>query len=508
MKYGLLEPQFNEVIKIISSHPEIEEAVLFGSRAINTFKEASDVDIALRGKKVSYKLAVDLQSYFEEETDLPYFFDFVSYSHITNKNLKKHIDRYGIVIYRKGWKTKQIREIGQVITGKTPSKNTPEDWGHKMPFITPTDYRKYKKKAFSANRNLSTIGINRLNKKIIPTGSSMVTCIGSDMGKVCMNGLPVITNQQINSVIPNSDIIDNNFLYYRLVSIYDKLKIHGKDGTAVPIVNKREFSNIEFTLPPLSEQEAIAEVLSSLDDKIELLHEQNKTLEDIAQTLFRKWFIQDAKPTWKEKSLSYFGKIVCGKTPSKKIHDYFGGEVPFIKIPDMHGNIFIFKTEDTLSKLGEESQIKKTLPEKSICVSCIATVGLVSMNAFKSQTNQQINSIIPNKTQHRYFIYLFMKSSKNLLESIASGGTTTLNLNTGNFSTIIVPTNNERIISKFHDAVEPLFEKIFYNQSQMIKLETLRDTLLPKLMNDTTKIKEVENKRKHKRLKICSLKRD
>ena len=184
-----------------------------------------------------------------------------------------------------------------------------------------------------------------------------------------------------------------------------KLKMYGRDGTAVPIVNKEDFSNIGISLPSLPEQEAIAEVLSSLDDKIKLLHKQNKTLENIAQTLFHKWFIEEAEDEWEEKPLSYFGKIICGKTPSKKIYEYFGGEVPFIKIPDMHNNTFIFKTEDTLSNLGKDSQNNKTLPEKSICVSCIATVGLVSMNAFKSQTNQQINSIIPNKIEYRYFIY-------------------------------------------------------------------------------------------------------
>ncbi len=90
----------------------------------------------------------------------------------------------------------------------------------------------------------------------------------------------------------------------------------------------------------------------------------------------------------KKKKLETFGKIICGKTPSKKVHSLFGGNLPFIKIPDMHGRTFIFQTQDTLTKEGANSQSNKYLPSKSICVSCIATVGLVSMNAFPSQTNQ------------------------------------------------------------------------------------------------------------------------
>ena len=72
-----------------------------------------------------------------------------------------------------------------------------------------------------------------------------------------------------------------------------------------------------------------------------------------------------------EAPLKYFGKIVCGKTPSKKVSEYYSGEVPFVKIPDMHGNVFLFETEDSLTTIGRDSQANKTLPKYSICVSCI-----------------------------------------------------------------------------------------------------------------------------------------
>jgi type I restriction enzyme S subunit len=156
-------------------------------------------------------------------------------------------------------------------------------------------------------------------------------------------------------------------------------------------------------LPPLPEQRAIADVLSSLDAKIDLLHRQNQTLEALAETLFRQWFIEEANPDWEDKSLSFFGNIICGKTPSKKNLNYFAGNIPFIKIPDMHNKVYVSQTTDTLTELGRDSQKSKTLPAESICVSCIATVGLVCFNAYEAQTNQQINSIIPNQSYYRYF---------------------------------------------------------------------------------------------------------
>ncbi|MHA1280131.1 MAG: restriction endonuclease subunit S [Candidatus Helarchaeota archaeon] len=259
-------------------------------------------------------------------------------------------------------------------------------------------------------------------------------------------------------------------------------------GTTIKNVSLKTMREYPFALPPLPEQRAIAAVLSSLDDKIDLLQRQNETLEALAQTLFRQWFVEEAEDDWEEKELSFFGQIICGKTPSKKKPEYFDGDIPFIKIPDMHGNVFVFNTGDTLSEAGKNSQINKTLPAKSICVSCIATVGLVSMNILESQTNQQINSIIPKKPEYRHFLFLHMRRSTDLLTAMASGGTATLNLNTGNFSKIIVNFPGEDLLFNFHNLIEPVFNKIFNNQSQIKTLEKLRDTLLPKLMSGEVRV--------------------
>jgi type I restriction enzyme S subunit len=214
------------------------------------------------------------------------------------------------------WKECKLVDLGNVVTGKTPSSKNPEDWGFEIPFVTPSDYKNYGKFALSSERNLSEDGISRLQNKVLPKNSIMVTCIGSDMGKVVMNQQPVITNQQINSIIPNLKIVDSDFLYYRLVSMYETLRMYGSDGTAVPIVNKSGFENLETEIPPLEEQKAIAEVLSSLDDKIDLLHRQNKTLEDLAQTLFRQWFIEEAKEEWEVVSLGdILSTIESGSRP-------------------------------------------------------------------------------------------------------------------------------------------------------------------------------------------------
>lgn len=297
-------------------------------------------------------------------------------------------------------------------------------------------------------------------------------------------------NQRIGLLEFLNNDIDKDFIYWLLrTREYQGYIVGSASGTSIMHTSPSRIEDYVFNAPKIiDEQKTISEILNSFEEKINILINQNKTLEKLSQTIFRQWFIEKAKE-WEEKPLNFFGDIICGKTPSKKKPEYHDGEVPFIKIPDMHGNTFIFDTMDTLTFEGRDSQKNKTLPKKSICVSCIATVGLVSMNIVESQTNQQINSIIPKEEKFRYYLYLFMQSSNELLHAMASGGTATLNLNTSSFSKIEIPLPDDKILYEFHSLVEPNFDKIFANQKQINTLKDISNTLIPKLMNGEVRVK-------------------
>ena len=287
----------------------------------------------------------------------------------------------------------------------------------------------------------------------------------------------------------NTKYINSKYLYFLLSQdlFFDYVML-GSKGCKMPRGDKSHIMNWDISLPPLPEQIRIASILSSLDDKIDLLHRENKTLEAMAETLFRQWFIEEAKEDWEEKPLSFYGKIVCGKTPPKKESKYFGGETPFIKIPDMHNKTFVINSEDSLTKEGVLYQKEKILPPFSIIVSCIATVGLVVLNAKEAQTNQQINSIIPYEEEYRYFLYLHLMNMYDDLNAMASGGTATLNLNTSNFSKIKIAYPTDDVLCAFNKQVSLLFDKIYNNQQQIQTLIQQRDSLLPKLMSGEVKI--------------------
>ena len=156
----------------------------------------------------------------------------------------------------------------------------------------------------------------------------------------------------------------------------------------------------------------------------------------------------------------------------------------------MHNKVFILETTDNLSIEGAKSQNNKMLPKNSICISCIATVGLVSITTKKSQTNQQINSIIPNENYFREFLYFTLTKMKNYLNDLGSGGTATLNVNTSTFSNIELVKPKEDIIKDFHKLSNPIFEKVLQNNTQIQTLTKTRDELLPKLMSGEIRVKK------------------
>ena len=175
-----------------------------------------------------------------------------------------------------------------------------------------------------------------------------------------------------------------------------------------------------------------------------------------------------------------------------KNEEYWGDEIPFVTIPDMHNSIYVFNTERYLSKKGSESQIKKLIPPNSICVSCIATAGLVILTSKYCQTNQQINTIICEDNVSPYFIYLYMVNLSKYIQLLGSSGSTTNNLNKKEFSKIKIILPPNKIMKKFSNLVKPLFIKIKKNELEIEKLINLRDLLLPKLMSGEINVSKLK----------------
>jgi len=187
------------------------------------------------------------------------------------------------------WVKRKIGSLGRVVTGKTPPTADSSNFGGPYPFITIPDLDGHVL-IDRTERTLSEKGAEILRSCLLPPDSVMMSCIAT-VGRCGITTQPSFTNQQINSVIPN-DEVDSRFLYYVFTQLGHELESAGGGGSVYTNVSKNRFSDIEVLLPAdLSEQRAIAHILGTLDDKIELNRRMSETLEAMARALFKAWFV-------------------------------------------------------------------------------------------------------------------------------------------------------------------------------------------------------------------------
>lgn len=184
----------------------------------------------------------------------------------------------------------KIEDLGKVITGKTPPSKISDAFSAQgIPFVTPKDMDG-RRLIDKTERYLSSQGVEAVRNCLLPQNSIAVSCIGSDMGKTVLLPGESITNQQINAIVVDSEHFDYKYVYYYLSTLQDDFKaIAG--GSATPILNKGHFSQFKVSLPVKPVQNKIALILDSLDTKIEVNTEINHTLEQMAQALFKSWFV-------------------------------------------------------------------------------------------------------------------------------------------------------------------------------------------------------------------------
>lgn len=395
-----------------------------------------------------------------------------------------------------------LSDLVDVIGGGTPKTTEESYWNGSIPWLSVKDFCGDKKYVYNTEKSITVEGLNNSSTKLLHKDNIIISARGT-VGELAMIPYDMAFNQSCFGLIPKGNN-DPHFVYYLLKDKVRSLKSQTQ-GSVFDTITKATFDRIECADYSEEDQRRIASILSSLDRKIELNNKINADLEEMAQAIFKNWFVdfepfKDGKfvdselgmipEGWKVGCLGDMGNIVCGKTPSKANSNYYGGDIPFIKIPDMHGNVFVESSEDRLTELGSLSQIKKLIPPSSLMVSCIATVGLVSINTKPSHTNQQINTVIPHNKSALFYLYQYIKNNEELLKNMGRGGTTTLNVNTKSFSNIRLLIPSEIALEQFHRVVEGLFKKIELNLHESRTLSLLRDTLLPRLMSGEIEVPE------------------
>ena len=283
-----------------------------------------------------------------------------------------------------------------------------------------------------------------------------------------------------------SDQISPKFCAYYLSTEAMKGWVSGNAvGTTMPNLNTSILQRLPLLLPPLPEQRAIAAVFSSLDDKIDLLHRQNKTLEAMAETLFRQWFVEE------DHELLDLGDVVettSGGTPSRKNVEYYSeGTYFWVKSKELTGS-YLLNTEEKITYDAIKKSSAKLLPKHSVLIAMYgATVGEYAIIAEEMTCNQAICALKPNEKYPASFLFFFVKENKENLINMAVGSAQQ-NISQQLIKKLSIPASNERIV-EFDRVSLPIMKKIKFNIKSIQTLEKMRDMLLPKLMSGEVRVK-------------------
>lgn len=419
------------------------------------------------------------------------------------------------------FKKYKISELGKVVTGKTPSTQNSDYWGGEFPFITIPDLNDlpYVK---NSSRTLAQTGAMSIKGQLLPPNTVLMSCIAT-IGKCGITTKPSFTNQQINAVIPNNGI-EPLFLFYLFRSLGAEMSKFGGGGTVYANISKSLFESIEVEIPDSrSIQCTIAEILFSLDSKIATNNALSKTLEDIAQTIFKSWFIDfdpvkakmageklagmDAATaalfpdSMVESELGLISKdwgvipftemfeILSGGTPKTSNAEYWNGDIPWFSVVDApeNGRCFFIKTVKCITSEGLDNSSAKLVRPGVTIISARGTVGKTAIVAVPSTFNQSCYGIEGHYGD--FFTYLMLRNQITRLQNISHGGMfDTITRDT--FSAIKAVKPSEEVMTSFETLVSPLFLEIRNLQFQGESLTLLRNSLLHRLISGELQIPE------------------
>ena len=411
---------------------------------------------------------------------------------------------------------KRLSDLGRIVTGKTPPTVHKEFYGGDIPFVTPSDMDG-RRIIDKTERYLTDKGMHIVKSSSIPRGSLMISCIGSEMGKVAIAGYDCITNQQINSIIIDSED-DPLFLYYRLSIMQEDIRFIAS-GSAVPILKKSAFGDIQIEFPSLPDQRAIAHILGSLDDKIELNRRMNETLEQMAQAIFKSWFVDFDPVRAKAEGLDTgLPKHIADLFPDS-FQDSELGEIPEGWMMEALDSIADYLNGLSLQNYPPESdeylpvikiaQLRKGNTEGSdrasiniipayiiedgdILFSWSGSLEIVIWCGGRGALNQHLFKVTSQKYP-KWFFFLWTKEHLPTFREIAAGKATTMgHIQRHHLQEAKALIPKEAVLKTMDCLLAPIIDNIIINNLQSRTLAALRDALLPKLLSGEIRVKDAE----------------
>ena len=397
----------------------------------------------------------------------------------------------------KGWVETTLGEVVNIIGGGTPRTTVSEYWGGDIPWLSVVDFNNDNRWVYDTEKTITELGLEKSSTKLLNAGDIIISARGT-VGAMAQLKREMAFNQSCYGIKELEDVSNIDFLFYLIK--YNLTQINRNTyGAVFDTITRITFDVINIKLPPLPEQQAIASILTSFDDKIELLQAQNETLEAIAQTIFKEWFgkykIGDELPEgWRVGKLGKEFDITIGRTPPRKETEWFS-DTPtgkkWISIRDIgNSGVYISNTSEYLTDKAIDKFNIPVIPKNTTIMSFKMTVGKLTITTEDMLSNEAIAHLKLKKDTpiSSEFIFLHLQGLDFNALGSTSSIVTAINSTMIKNMEFIIP--DKKRLKSFDDLIQPLFEKIKYNTQQIQTLTQTRDTLLPKLMSGKLRVEE------------------
>jgi type I restriction enzyme S subunit len=482
MKFGLSDSIINSIILVLESNSKVDKAFIFGSRAKGNYRDASDIDIAIKGNDLNFDDVLQLGVKLDD-LNLPYKIDLLNYNTIKEPDLKDHINRVGIELYSR-WKEIKLGDVVE-INQKTIDKN------YKHSIIEYLDTGSITQNKIERFQKFNLVDAPSRAKRLVNKNDiiySTVRPIQRHYGFIEDASANMVVSTGFAVISTIKEKANAKYLFYLLSSddIVNYLdSIADGSTSAYPSLRPDDLAVLDILLPPLTEQTVIASILSSLDDKIGLLHRQNKTLEQLAETLFRQWFVEEAEESWEEKSLTdiadYLNGLALQKFPAKI--DY----LPVIKIREMKQGI----SENT-DRCSRDIPTQYIIKDGDVLFSWIGSLEVVLWTGGEGALNQHLFKV-SSKEYPKWFYYLATKHHLAEFKVIAESKSTTMgHIQREHLKQAMISIPSKELFEQYDERIAPMIDKLIDNHKQIRTLTQTRDTLLPKLMSGEVRVKMSE----------------
>ena len=385
------------------------------------------------------------------------------------------------------WKQCTIADLGDVVTGKTPSTKNAEFWDGEVHFVTPKDIQGLKH-ITDTERRITDAGLQKVKGSALPPRAVCVSCIGN-IGYTGMTTQKCVTNQQINSIIVNSDN-DPDFVYYLMRYLWPFFKNYEGQSTTLSILNKTQFSKISVSVPDKVTQKRIAEVLSALDEKIAANARINDNLQQQAAALFESWFVKyvpfggSCPSNWHESDIYSIADIIYGAPFASKLFNTTGEGKPIIRIRDLKDQQFATYTTERHPK-------GYLLQRGDIVVGMDGEFRPYIWANDEAWLNQRVCVFANKRPYGKAFLYHTIKPLLYHIEQ-TQVATTVIHIGKKDYDAFRFMLPSVDVLDRFDEITSPMIGRIVSNGLENMRLASLRDTLLPRLMSGEIDVSDIE----------------